>query len=254
MRDGSCWVVDLVNELEGQHHNVFLLDMETKAFNWTEGCCLEGLGSNLTSLLRGLLLPAALQSGLLLWHCRFPLQVHFQADVTFCRWQQCQLQRLWLQLQAETVPVSTSLGGLVAKKWLAILHKYVSSPMSAWAEQNAAFLGHIPALVFIAVPHRGSAVASKAHHMLLSSAWQEVLRNCNDDHSVLQKLANDFEEVRQAWNIPVLHILEGKTTTSKVTASWSYLALPRLHRQCLSAFTSAKLCKHLLQADRLTVL
>lgn len=63
--------------------------------------------------------------------------------------------------------------------------------MSAWAEQNAAFLGHIPALVFIAVPHRGSAVASKAHHMLLSSAWQEVLRDCNGDHSVMQKLAND---------------------------------------------------------------
>ena len=48
--------------------------------------------------------------------------------------------------------------------------------MSAWAEHNAALMGHIPALVFIAAPHRGSAVASKAHHMLLSSAWQEVLR------------------------------------------------------------------------------
>ncbi|KAL3146965.1 hypothetical protein ABBQ38_014933 [Trebouxia sp. C0009 RCD-2024] len=177
---GNCWIVDLASELDQHNHNVFLLDLETKGISVTRDMTLKNLADNLTSLLRGGSNPNFKGFG-------------HNGRLTFL--------------------LSTGLGGLLQKEWLVALHEHTQS--STWADQNKAFLTQIPGILLFAVPHLGPSMAGNAYHIPCSSAWLEVLRTRTDTQDALQKLADSFENVREAYGIPVLCILEGRKTSLK---------------------------------------
>ena len=113
--------------------------------------------------------------------------------------------------QRTLVPLTTSLGGLIAKEWILIMQQAAASPRNSYqTEHYSDVLRRIPGIVFFGVPHRGANFVSALNGVTgLAGIASEFCKTLGATKQ-LEQQCKEFQAYIDKADLSVLTFVESK--------------------------------------------